>query len=45
MVEVLIEEIVGSDCKRPLDYERAVVGNVEKQEHKKGASLLDERCG
>jgi hypothetical protein len=37
MVEVLIEEMFGSDCNRPLDYERAVVGNAEQQEHKKGS--------
>jgi hypothetical protein len=44
MVEVLIEEIVGSDCNRPLDYERPVVGNVEKQKHKKGARKNSFQC-
>jgi len=32
MVEVLIEEMYGSDGNRPLDYERAVVVKAEKKE-------------
>jgi hypothetical protein len=44
MVEVLIEEMFGSDCNRPLDYERAVVGNAEQQEHKKGERNNSFQC-
>ena len=32
LVEVLIEEMFGSDRIRPLDYERAVVVDAEKKE-------------
>jgi hypothetical protein len=35
MVAVLIEEMFGSDCNRPLDYERAVVVNVQQKQKKK----------
>jgi hypothetical protein len=30
MVEVLIEEMSGSDGSRPIDYERAVVVNAQR---------------
>jgi hypothetical protein len=33
LVDVLIEEMFGSDRNRPLDYERAVVVNVEDEEN------------
>jgi hypothetical protein len=33
MVEVLIEEMYGSDGSRPLDYERAVVAKAEKKDN------------
>jgi hypothetical protein len=32
LVEVLIEEMFGSDRSRPLDYERAVAVDAEKKE-------------
>jgi hypothetical protein len=34
MVEVLIEEMSGSDRSRPLDYERAVVVDAGKKKAK-----------
>jgi hypothetical protein len=33
MVEVLIEEMYGSDGSRPLDYERAVIIKTEKKDN------------
>jgi hypothetical protein len=33
MVEVLLEEMYGSDGSRPLDYERAVVVKAEKKDN------------
>jgi hypothetical protein len=36
LVDVLIEEMYGPDRNRPLDYERAVVVNVEQTENKNG---------
>jgi len=33
LVDVLIEEMFGSDRNRPSDYERAVVVNVEDEEN------------
>ena len=33
MVEVLIEEMFGSDRNRPKDYRRAVVIDAEAKEH------------
>jgi len=33
MVEVLIEEMYGSDWSRPLDYERAAVVKAEKKDN------------
>ncbi len=40
MVEVLIEEMYGSDGNRPLDYQRAVVVNAQtsKQNHEHHSS-------
>jgi hypothetical protein len=45
-VEVLIEEMYGSDGSRPLDYERALVVDAEKKENgkeRKRKTLLSEK--
>jgi hypothetical protein len=43
MVEVLIEEMFGSDGSRPKDYKRAVVVDAEKKENERKRKRTKEK--